>query len=101
MNMTAKSNKTTIQLAFDAEKLNAVKQYMSRKDADLYAELDEFVYKLYEKYVPAAVREYIESLSDSGSDEPKPLKQPRPRLAKDKAKATATATANDNEPISR
>ena len=75
-------SKSTIQMAFDAEKLAAIKQYMGKKEADLNAELDDFMQKLYEKYVPAPVREYIESRSDS--EEAKPPKQPRPRPAKDK-----------------
>ena len=54
-------NKITVQISFDAEKLNAVKQYMGKKDAELNTELADFMQKLYEKYVPAAVREYIES----------------------------------------
>ena len=54
-------NKITVQISFDSEKLSAVKQYMGKKDAELNTELGEFMQKLYEKYVPAAVREYIES----------------------------------------
>ena len=66
-------SKSTVQLAFDAEKLGAIRQYMSKKDADLNAELDDFMQKLYEKYVPAAVREYIES-----RPEPEESKTQRP-----------------------
>lgn len=50
-----------ITIKYDEEKLNAVRQYMQKKDADLEAELSEVLGKLYEKYVPQAVREYIES----------------------------------------
>lgn len=50
-----------ITIKYDEEKLNAIKQYMGKKDADLEAELNEVLGKLYEKYVPQAVREYIES----------------------------------------
>ena len=75
-------NKTTVQLAFDAEKLSAIKQYMGKKDADLNAELDDFMQKLYEKYVPVAVREYIEIRADTA--ESKPQKPSRPRPAKNK-----------------
>lgn len=51
----------SITIKYDEEKLNAVRQYMQKKDADLEAELSEVLGKLYEKYVPQAVREYIES----------------------------------------
>lgn len=51
----------TVTIKFDEEKLNAVKQYMEKKDADIDMELTDVMNKLYEKYVPQAVREYIES----------------------------------------
>ena len=46
---------------YDEEKLGAIRQYMAKKDVDLEAELNEVMGKLYEKYVPQAVREYIDS----------------------------------------
>lgn len=49
-----------VTIKYDEEKLNAVKQYMGKKDA----ELKEVLGKMYEKYVPQAVREYIESRGD-------------------------------------
>ena len=80
-------NKTTIQMAFDAEKLGAIRQYMEKKDADLNAELDDFMQKLYEKYVPAAVREYIETRPETA--EPKPQRPPRPRTVRNKNESPA------------
>lgn len=53
--------KATIQISFDAEKLGAIQQYMGKKDTELLTELEEVMQKLYEKHVPAPVREYIES----------------------------------------
>lgn len=53
--------KATIQLKYDEEKLTALEKYMKKKDADLGDELQQTLQKLYEKYVPPAVREYIES----------------------------------------
>ena len=47
-----------VTIKYDEEKLNAVKQYMGKKDADFDAELKEVLGKMYEKYVPQAVREY-------------------------------------------
>lgn len=63
--------KATVTVTFDSEKLNAVKQYMDKKDAALQGELDDFMEKLYEKYVPAPVREYIESKQPEPEDKPK------------------------------
>lgn len=50
-----------ITIKYDEEKLNAIRQYMGKKDANFEAELNEVLGKMYEKYVPQAVREYIES----------------------------------------
>ena len=53
--------KTTVTLSYDAEKLSAIEQYMEKKNVLLPAELDKYLQKLYEKYVPPLVREYIET----------------------------------------
>ena len=57
----------TVSISFDAEKLAAAKRYMSRKNADLEAELAAQLQRLYEKNVPASVREYID---EGGAEEP-------------------------------
>ena len=53
-----------VTIKYDEEKLNATRQYMDKKDADIDAELTEVMGKMCEKYVPPAVREYIESRGD-------------------------------------
>lgn len=53
--------KSTIELSFEAEQLSALKQYMSKKELTIEAELEESLRKIYEKYVPQQVREYIET----------------------------------------
>lgn len=45
-----------VTIKYDEEKLNAVKQYMGKKDADFDAELKEVLGKMYEKYVPPAIK---------------------------------------------
>ena len=55
---------TTINVSFNTEKLDALKFHMEKRDTDLQGELNDTVQKLYEKYVPQAVREYIESRGD-------------------------------------
>lgn len=64
--------KATITVTFEQEKLKAVQFYLGKNGASLEAELDEFMTKLYRKYVPSQTREYIES-----GEEPEP--RPRPR----------------------
>ena len=53
--------KAIVQVSFDAEKLGAIRQYLAKKDAEFQSELEDFMQKLYEKHVPAPVRDYIES----------------------------------------
>ena len=53
-------NKTTVRISFEAEKLRAIHQYM-KDETELQAELDTLLQALYEKHVPAPVREHIES----------------------------------------
>lgn len=50
---------STIQIQYDTEKLNLLRQYM--EEAGLQTVMEAELQKLYEKYVLAAVREYIES----------------------------------------
>lgn len=52
--------KSTIIVPFDDEKLNALQRYAGKEGANITAELDDAVQKIYEKYVPKAVREYFE-----------------------------------------
>ena len=53
------TKKATINISFEDEKLSATRNYMSKKNADLNEKLVEFIQKLYEKYVPSSVQEYI------------------------------------------
>lgn len=49
-----------LKIVFDSEKLAVLKRYMGKKQASLDCELADALQKLYEKYVPAPVREYID-----------------------------------------
>ena len=49
----------------EAQRLEATKRYMEKKDVSIEQELGEALQKLYEKHVPAAVREYIDETADS------------------------------------
>ena len=51
--------KGTVTVSFEAEKLRAVEMYMEKKEANLREELEEQLQRLYERHVPANVREYI------------------------------------------
>lgn len=66
--------KDTVTVSMDAEKLRATRRYMGKKDAGLEAELCDQLQKMYEKYVPASVREYID---EGDADAAAPTKRQR------------------------
>lgn len=63
---------TNLSISFDEEKLTALKRYMGKKEMDLESEMADALAKLYEKYVPAPVREYIDENAIQAPDAPKP-----------------------------
>ena len=69
--------KVTVSVQVDAEKLRAIQFYTGRKDSSMEAELEDCVNKIYEKYVPAQTREYIESIA--APVRPPRLSRPAPR----------------------
>lgn len=80
--------KAALTLQFEQEKLRALRFYMAKKDSTPESELDEHLVKLYEKYVPAQTREYIESM-------PEPEDKPRPRSARPSRSATNEMAVGD------
>ena len=66
-----------ITIGMEADKLRATKRYMEKKDASIEQELGDALQKLYEKYVPAPVREYIDESVDAA---PAPQAKQHPRL---------------------
>lgn len=65
---------TTMTVAFNIEKLDALTFHMVKKDANLQAELNDTIQKLYEKYVPQTTCEYID---DRISRKTVPRERPR------------------------
>ena len=57
--------KANIVIAFDEEKLSAVKMYMSQRELDLRTELEKTLDGMYVKFVPSNVREFIDMKADS------------------------------------
>ena len=51
---------TTIQIKTEFEKVNAIRICMNGKGGSFEQELADYVDALYKKYVPQAVREFIE-----------------------------------------
>lgn len=67
--------KATVTISFDQEKLKAIQFYAGKSGSSLKSDLDEFMEKLYKRYVPSQTREYIESMAE-------PEEQPRLRPAR-------------------
>lgn len=80
--------KETIAISLEAEKLRAIKKYMEKKEADLQAEMADQLQKLYEKYVPANVREYIDEREE---DEITPEKTKKVIKATSQPRSIATS----------
>lgn len=68
--------KATVQVSYDAEKLGAIRQYMAKKDTEFQNELEDFMQKLYEKHVPAPVRDYIENRETDEQEVPRRPSRP-------------------------
>ena len=67
----------TFSINMDAEKLRATKKYMEKKELSIEQEVADALRKLYEKHVPATVRDYIDETADDSSSAKKPEKQQR------------------------
>lgn len=70
--------KENVSVQMESEKLRATRKYMEKKEASLEQELADALQKLYEKYVPAPVREYIDEADVDSKSKAKPNK---PRVA--------------------
>lgn len=71
--------KVNLTISVEQEKLSAIQFYAGKKESSLQAELDDFIQKLYEKYVPPQTREYIESQGEQAVPKPKPPTRHTPR----------------------
>ncbi len=71
-----------LAISFEEEKLAALRRYMGKKDLDLETELTDALTKLYEKYVPAPVREYIDETDAPAPASPRPRRSLKPATPK-------------------
>lgn len=58
----------TIQVGYESSKLKALIQYMDKKEVTLQSELSAYLDKLYEKYVPVQVREFIQNVEEDNKN---------------------------------
>ena len=62
----------TISINMDAAKLRATKKYMEKKELSIEQEVADALRKLYEKHVPATVRDYIDETANDDNFTKKP-----------------------------
>ena len=55
-------SKMNLAIEIKEEKLKALEYYCEKRQVNLEKQIDEFVQKIYVKYVPKEIREYIENL---------------------------------------
>ena len=60
--------KSTVTIAYDDEKLNAIQVHLALKNLDLNKEINNVLDTLYKKHVPGSVRNYIELRDIAASD---------------------------------
>ena len=57
--------KENISIAYDSEKLSAVKMYIEQRYTDLKSEMEKSLDALYTNYVPSNVLEYLDMKSSA------------------------------------
>ena len=77
--------KTNISVAFDDEKLSALKMYLGQKNTTVEKELQKALDVLYGKTVPAGVREFIALRAGEGLPTDKKKKNVAPSAVADNA----------------
>lgn len=54
------AKKETIQIKYDSDKLRAIKMQMAEKGLDFDKEMLDTINRLYDKYVPTALKKFID-----------------------------------------
>jgi hypothetical protein len=71
---------STLTIEFERAKLDALRYFAEQREVTLQTELDAFLTKLYEKYVPEPTRKFIESRPP---EPPKSRRSPKPPRSPD------------------
>ena len=86
---------TTIQFTADRDKVTAIRICMADKNGSIETELTDFIDTLYKKYVPQAVRDYIEKSELANQTESQSKRGGTKRVKRD---LSAVSTGVDNYP---
>ena len=88
----------TITISFDEEKLNALKLYLDQKGVKTEDELAKALDGLYNKTVPAGVREFIDMRSGTTPPKQSAPKTKKLKLNSSSAVGEAKPEVTENEP---
>lgn len=88
--MSISTEKATLQVTFQKEKLEALRFYMDEKDLTVEGELQKHIKNIYEKYVPSATRRYLER-NDNEQENQTETTAP---ISESSSDATSRATSN-------
>lgn len=89
--------KATITISYDEEKLNALKMYLGQKDTQVEEELAKALDTLYNKNVPAGVRDFIDMRSGTNpAPAQKPVRKPKPAQLPPSAVGAASQEVQEN-----
>lgn len=88
--MSVSTEKATLQVTFQKEKLEALRFYMKEKDLTVEGELQKHISSIYEKYVPSATRRYLER-NDNEQDNQTETTAP---ISESSSEITPRATSN-------
>ncbi len=72
--MAKKEKKYTLTVSFSEEKMEALELYLKENDSDLELEMEDYLEKLFQKYVPSPIRKYL-SAKEKKSEQKPPANQ--------------------------
>ena len=88
--MSISTEKATLQVTFQKEKLEALRFYMNEKELTVEGELQKHISSIYEKYVPSATRRYLER-NDNEQENQTEITAP---ISEGSSEVTPRATSN-------
>ena len=88
--MSISTEKATLQVTFQKEKLEALRFYMNEKELTVEGELQKHISSIYEKYVPSATRRYLER-NDNEQENQTEITAP---ISESSSEVTPRATSN-------
>jgi hypothetical protein len=97
--MSISTEKATLQVTFQKEKLEALRFYMDEKDLTVEGELQKHIKNIYEKYVPSATRRYLERNDNEHENQTETTEPISDRLEETTPRATSNRGRRRSERV--